>query len=95
MVAGELEGVEQEAGGQCGAPGGGVGRLALHLVLLHVPVQVGLLAEAPVALRALERLLLVVDVAHVPLQVGADGEGAVAVRALRGRGWARSGGLTL
>lgn len=53
----------------------------LVLVLLEVPVQVGLLPEAPVAQVALEGLLLVVDVADVPLEVGGDAEGAVAVLA--------------
>lgn len=44
------------------------------LVLLQVPVEVGLLPEAPVAQVALEWLLLVVDVPHVPLQVGGNAE---------------------
>lgn len=68
------------------AAGGGVGRdrglLVVRFVLLHVPVEVGLLAETAVTLLALERLFLVVDVPHVPLQVRADGERAVAVLAL-------------
>lgn len=46
----------------------------LVLVFLEVPVQVGLLPEAPVAQVALEWLLLVVDVPHVPLQVGGNAE---------------------
>lgn len=46
----------------------------LVLVLLQVPVEVGLLPEAPVAQVALEWLLLVVDVPHVPLQVGGNAE---------------------
>ena len=41
-----------------------------------------LLAEAPLAERALVGLLLVVDVADVTLQVGRDGEGALAEVAL-------------
>lgn len=66
--------------------GGGVccdgGLVLVRLVLLDVAVEVGLLAEAAVALLALERLLLVVDIPHVALQVRADRERAVAVLAL-------------
>jgi len=45
-------------------------RVRAGLVFLQVPVQIGLLAEAPVAERTLERFLLVVDVPDVPLEVG-------------------------
>lgn len=51
-------------------------------MLFQVPVQVGLLAEAPVAERTLEGLLLVVNVPDMSLQVGGDGEGALAVLTL-------------
>ena len=44
----------------------------------EVPVQVGLLSEAPVAVGAPVGLLLVVNVPHVALQVGRDGEGTLA-----------------
>lgn len=44
------------------------------LVFLQVPVEVGLLPEAPVAQVALEWLLFVVDVPDVPLQVGGNAE---------------------
>ena len=57
-------------------------RVGAGLVLLEVSVQVGLLTEAPVAKRTLERLLLVVDVPDVPLEIGRDGEGPLAVLAL-------------
>lgn len=58
------------------------GSAAIELVFHEVPVEVGLLAEAPVTDVALEGLLLVVDVAHVALQVAGDGEGPLAVLAL-------------
>lgn len=51
----------------------------LVLVLLQVPVEVGLLPEAPVAQVALEGLLFIMNVPDVPLEVGGDAEGAVAV----------------
>ena len=44
----------------------------------EVPVQVGLLSEAPVAEGAPVGLLLVVNVPHMALQVGRDGEGTLA-----------------
>ena len=54
----------------------------VRVVLLHVPVEVGLLAEGAVAQAAAVRLLLVVDVPHVALKVGGDGEAALTVLAL-------------
>lgn len=53
-------------------------------MLLQVSIEVGLLAEASVALVTFERLLLVVDVAHMALQVGRDTERAFTVLALVG-----------
>lgn len=75
-------------GGRCGRGGGGRRQTVVHyrravgLVFLQVPVQVGLLAEAPFAQRALERFLLVVDVAHVSLQIGRYAERTFAIVAL-------------
>ena len=54
------------------------------LVLFDMSVEVGLLAKAALAQRALERLLLVVNIADVPLQIGRDGEGSLAVFTLVG-----------
>jgi len=42
----------------------------IRLVLLEVPVQVRLLAEAPFTQGTLERLLFVVDIPNMALQVG-------------------------
>ena len=50
-------------------------------MLLDVAVEVRLLAEASLAQRAPERLLLVVYVADVALEVGRDTEAALAVLA--------------
>lgn len=47
-------------------------------------IEVGLLSEASVTERALERLLLVVNVSYVPLEVRRYAEGSVAVLALVG-----------
>lgn len=51
-------------------------------MLLQVPVQVGLLAEATITKLALEGLLLVVDVPDVTLKVGGDAERPLAVLTL-------------
>lgn len=63
----------------------GAGRVAevvaLRLVLLHVPIEIRLLAEGPVAELTPEGALLVVDVPHVALQVRRDAERPVAVLA--------------
>lgn len=50
-------------------------------VFLEVPIQVGLLAKAPVAESALKRPLLVVDIPDVPLQIGRYAEGSATVAA--------------
>lgn len=54
---------------------------ATAVMFLDVAVEVRLLAEASVALRAAERTLAVVDVAHVTLQVGRYAETPSAVLA--------------
>lgn len=55
--------------------------VALRLVLLHVPIEIRLLAKGAVAELAAEGPLLVVDIPHVPLQVRGDAEGPIAVLA--------------
>lgn len=57
-------------------------RRPVRVVLLEMTIQVGLLAEASFAKRALERLLLVVDVSDVTLEVAGDAETPLAVLAL-------------
>jgi len=54
-------------------------RRPIRVVLLQVPIQVGLLAETPLAQWTLEWLLLIVDVAHVTLQIAGDAEAPFAV----------------
>lgn len=47
----------------------------VSIVLLHVAVQVGLLAKGSVTQATTVRLLFVVDVSDVALQVAGDAEG--------------------
>lgn len=41
----------------------------LRLVLLEMPIEIGLLAEAPVAMTTPERTLFIMNISHVPLQI--------------------------
>ena len=52
------------------------------LMFFQMPVKVGLLAEASITKRTLERFLLVVNVPDVPLEIGGDGKWPFAVFAL-------------